>query len=186
VSAGVYADVTRKSGRPVEDQEILIAYTPSPLQRSGPQTHVWVAEWQAVPWVGSADGDTLDLRGNVKLGNYRFHVVGSTWTLDSSPFQVVPGGIALTAARATTINVGVRWYAPKGWRLMDMDLMSNQPIPVKSQNVKVELLDAGNNVKATYNVMTDAAGNVSVADVAGATQVRVTDTSTNVQTTAIP
>ena len=64
--------------------------------------------------------------------------------------------------------------------------MSNQPIPVRSQTVKVELLDAGNGVKATYNTMTDAAGNVSVADAAGATQVRVTDTSLNVQTAAIP
>jgi neutral ceramidase len=186
VSAGVYADVTRKSGRVVEDQEIIIAYTPSPLQRTGPQTHVWVAEWQAVPWLGSPDGDTLDMRGNVKLGNYRFHVVGSTWTLDSSPFQVVPGGLAVTAARATTINIGVRWYAPKGWRLMDMDLMSNQPVPVKSQSVKVELLDATNAIKMTYTTTTDAAGNVSVADVAGSTQVRVTDASLNVQTVAIP
>ena len=66
VSPGVYADVTRKSGRVVEDQEIVIAYTPSPLQRTGPQTHVWVAEWQAVPWLGSPDGDTLDMRGNVQ------------------------------------------------------------------------------------------------------------------------
>jgi len=164
----------------------VIAYTPSPLQRTGPQTHIWVAEWQAVPWLGSLDGDTLDMRGNVKLGNYRFHVVGSTWTLDSSPFQVVPGGLAVTAARATAINIGVRWYAPKGWRLMDMNLMSNQPVPVKSQSVKVELLDATNAVKATYTTTTDATGNVSVADVAGSTQVRVTDASLNVQIVAIP
>ena len=187
VTAGVYADVTRKSGRDVEDQEIVIAYTPSPLQRgAGPQTHIWVAEWQAVPWLGSADGDTLDMRGNVKLGNYRFHVVGTTWTLDSSPFQVVAGGLAVTAARATTINVTVRWYAPKGWRLMDMDLLSNQPIPVKSQAVKVELLNATNAIVATYTTTTDAAGNVAVADVAGATQARVTDASLNIQTAAIP
>jgi hypothetical protein len=185
-SPGVYSDVTRKSGRAVEDQELTLAYTPSPLQRSGPQHHVWVVDWQAVPWVGSPDGDTLDTRGNVRLGNYRFHVTGKAWTLDSAPFAVVPGGLAVTAARATTINIGVRWYAPKGWRLMDMALMSNQPIPVKSQTVKVELLDAANAVKATTTPATDAAGNVSVADVSGATQVRVTDVSGNVQTAPIP
>ncbi len=185
-SPGTFADVTRHSGRVVEDQELVLAYTPSPLQRSGPQHHVWVVEWQAVPWLGSPDGDSLDQRGNVKLGNYRFHVAGAGWTLDSSPFAVVPGGLALTAARATTINVGVRWYAPKGWRLMDMVQMSNQPVPVKSQSVKVELLDAASAVKSTATVMTDMTGNVSVPDVTGATQVRVTDASGNVQTAPIP
>jgi hypothetical protein len=185
-SPGTYTDVLRKSGRVVEDQEITKAYTPSPLQRMGPQHHVWVVEWQAVPWLGSPDGDTLDTRANVRLGNYRFHVVGSTWTLDSSPFAVVPGGLALTAARATTINVGVRWYAPKGWRLMDMNLMSNQPVPVRSQSVTVALLDATSAVKSTQIVTTDGSGNVSVPDVAGATQVKVTDASGNSLTVAIP
>ncbi|MEP6864220.1 MAG: hypothetical protein ABJE66_26610 [Deltaproteobacteria bacterium] len=185
-SPGAYTDVTRKSGRVVEDQEVTKAYTPSPLQRMGPQHHVWVVEWQAVPWVGSPDGDTFDTRGNVRLGNYRFHVVGSTWTLDSNPFAVVPGGLQVTAARATTINVGVHWYAPKGWRLMDMNLMSNQPIPVRSQSVTVSLLDAGNAVKSTAIVATDGNGNLSVPDVSGATQVKVTDASGNSLTVPIP
>jgi hypothetical protein len=185
VATGVYADVTRKSGRLVDDQEIVLAYTPSPLQRSGPQHHVWVAEWQAVPWLGSPDGDTLDTRGALHLGNYRFHVVGSNWSLDSVPFQVVQGGLAITAARATTINLGVRWYAPKGWRLMDMALMSNQPVPVRSQQVTVELLDASNAVKATTTPTTDVTGNVAVADASGATQVRVTDAFGNITTVPI-
>lgn len=183
---GVFSDVVRKSGRAVEDQELVLAYTPSPLQRSGPQHHVWVVEWQAVPWVGSPDGDSLDARGNVRLGNYRFHVEGSGWSLDSSPFAVVTGGLAITAARATTINVGVHWHAPKGWRLMDMNLMSNQPIPVRMQSVKVELLNAASSVLATTLPTTDANGSVSVADATGATQARVTDAFGNVQTVAIP
>ncbi|HEY6035728.1 MAG TPA: hypothetical protein VIV58_15745 [Kofleriaceae bacterium] len=185
-SPGTYADVTRKSGRVVEDQEITKAYTPSPLQRSGPQHHIWVVEWQAVPWLGSPDGDTLDTRANVRLGNYRFHVVGQGWTLDSNPFAVVAGGLQVTAARATTINVGVHWYAPKGWRLMDMNLMSNQPVPVRSQSVTVALLDAANAVKSTQIVTTDANGNASVPDVSGATQVKVTDASGNTLTVPIP
>ena len=184
-SPGVYTDVTRKSGRVVEDQELTKAYTPSPLQRSGPQHHVWVIEWQAVPWVGSTDGDTFDTRANVRLGNYRFHVVGSAWTLDSNPFAVVPGGLQVSAARATTINLGVRWYAPKGWRLMDMNLMSNQPVPVRSQSVTVTLLDASNTVKSTQIVSTDANGNVSVPDVSGATQAKVLDASGNSLTVSI-
>ncbi|MEO6773432.1 MAG: hypothetical protein ABI467_10495 [Kofleriaceae bacterium] len=185
-SPGVFTDVTRNSGRVVEDQELTKAYTPSPLQRSGPQHHVWVIAWQAVPWLGSPDGDTFATRANVRLGNYRFHVVGSTWTLDSNPFAVVPGGLQVTAARATTIDLGVHWYAPKGWRLMDMNLMSNQPIPVRSQLVTVTLLDAANTVKSTQIVATDATGNVSVPDVAGATQVKVLDASGNSLTVAIP
>ncbi|MDQ3340545.1 MAG: hypothetical protein M4D80_35755, partial [Myxococcota bacterium] len=55
--SGVYLPVVRRSGRRVEDTEIVLAYTPSPLQRSGPQTHMWVAEWQAVPWVGITTGN---------------------------------------------------------------------------------------------------------------------------------
>ena len=152
----------------------------------GPQHHIWVVEWQAVPWLGSPDGDTLDTRANVRLGNYRFHVVGTTWTLDSNPFAVVAGGLQVTAARATTINVGVHWYAPKGWRLMDMNLMSNQPVPVRSQSVTVALLDAANAVKSTQIVTTDANGNASVPDVSGATQVKVTDASGNALTVPIP
>ena len=27
------------------------------MRGAGAQTHVWVVEWQAVPWLGSADGD---------------------------------------------------------------------------------------------------------------------------------
>jgi len=182
---GVFADVLRRSGRPVEDQEIVIAYTPEPLQRSGPQTHVWVAEWQAVPWVGSPDDDTLDGRGAVALGNYRFHVEGSTWALDSAPFAVVAGGLDPTAARTGgTIHVVPRWTASKGWRLMDMTMMSNQPVPLRGQLVKIELLNAANQVLAvSNNVMTDATtGLATVADNAGATQVRVTDPYGNLAT----
>ncbi|MFT3696125.1 MAG: hypothetical protein QM831_23505 [Kofleriaceae bacterium] len=181
-----WADVTRKSGRAVEDQELVKAYTPSPLQRSGPQHHIWVVEWQAVPWVGSTDGDTLADRGKVKLGNYRFHVEGKGWTLDSNPFAVTAGGIDLAVTHTATVNVSVHYYAPKGWRLMDMDLKSNQPVPLVSTAVHIDLLDGTNAIKASYDTTTDASGNVSVADVAGATQVRVTDGSTNSQTVAIP
>src|SRR5205085_7687383 len=63
--SGNYMPVVRRSGRHVEDTEIVLAYTPSPLQRAGaPQTHVWVAEWQAVPWNGDLNGnDGLDAGG---------------------------------------------------------------------------------------------------------------------------
>src|SRR6185436_7711611 len=66
-----FAPVVRRSGRLVQDAEIVLAYTPSPLQRSGPQTHIWVAEWQAVPWWGIVGLDSLDDRGGVPTGRYR-------------------------------------------------------------------------------------------------------------------
>ncbi|HEY0254979.1 MAG TPA: hypothetical protein VGC41_25810, partial [Kofleriaceae bacterium] len=139
-----WSDVVRKSGRVVEDQELVKAYTPSPLQRTGPQHHIWVVEWQAVPWLGSTDGDTLADRGRVKLGMYRFHVEGKGWTLDSNPFQVTQGGLDLAVTHTTTVNIAAHYYAPKGWRLMDMDLKSNQPVPVRSTTLHIELLDATN------------------------------------------
>lgn len=176
MSANTWAPVARRSGRLVEDSEIVLAYTPLPLQRSGPQTHYWVAEWQAVPWVGSASADALADRGGVALGRYRFHVEGKSWTLDSDAFEVVAGGLAATAARAGgTIQVTVRWSAPKGWRLMDMALMSNQPVPVKGQPVTIELRSGSNTVLSAGMPTTDENGAVSVADVAGAAHVRVVD-----------
>ena len=185
---GTFADVTRRSGRVVEDMEVTIVYSPSPLQRSGPQTHFWVAEWQAVPWVGAPGLDSLDDRGGVPLGNYRFHVEGSGWTLDSSPFAVVTGGVVLgQPTRASgNVRVGVTWHAPKGWRLMDTQLMSNQPVPLRAQQVTVDLLNAADAVVSTGGATTDGSGNVSVADIAAATKVRVTDRFGNIGTATLP
>lgn len=175
--AGAFVPVTRRSGRVVEDGEIVLAYTPSPLQRSGPQTHVWVAEWQAVPWLGAPGADDLADRGGVPLGRYRFHVEGHGWTLDSTPFEVVPGGLAIVSTQRAGGNVRalVTWHAPKGWRLMDMSQPSNRPVPLRSQSVTVELLSATSTVLATHTVTTDPSGYAQVPDTASATQVRITD-----------
>ena len=186
--AAGFVPVTRRSGRKVDDGEILLAYTPSPLQRSGPQTHFWVAEWQAVPWLGAPTVDGLGDRGGVPLGRYRFHVEGSGWSLDSAPFEIVAGGLAPSGVARTGGNVRVQanWHAPKGWRLMDMSLRSNQPIPVRMQNVTVELLSVANVVLSTQSVVTDAMGVAQVPDVGTATQVRVVDRFGNAQTLPLP
>ena len=187
-TAGVFADVVRRSGRVVEDMEFTLAYTPQPLQRSGPQTHYWVVEWQAVPWVGAPGVDALDARGGVPLGNYRFHVEGAGWTLDSNPFAVVAGGVMLGAPMRTggNVKVSVNWSSPKGWRLMDMALNSNQPVPVRSQTVNVELLNNADAVVGGGTVSTDAMGSAQVTDIAAATKVRVTDRFTNTVTVSLP
>ncbi len=182
MSANTWAPVARRSGRLVEDAEIVLAYTPDPLQRSGPQTHYWVAEWQAVPWVGAVGLDALADRGGLPLGRYRFHVEGKGWTLDSDPFEVVAGGLNANATRTGgNVSVTVRWHAPKGWRLLDMGLMSNQPIPVKNQQVTVELRSAANAVLSTATPTTDGSGVATVSDNAAATNVRVVDRFGNAQ-----
>jgi neutral ceramidase len=187
-TAGVYQDVTRRSGRTIEDMEIVLAYTPSPLQRSGPQTHFWVAEWQAVPWVGAVGADALDERGNVPLGNYRFHVEGAGWSLDSQPFTVVAGGAVLSgAARAGGMaKASILWSAPKGWRLMDLQVRSNQAVPVRNQQVTVDLLTAADLVVGTGSATTDAAGQASITDNAAATKIRITDRFGNAATAPLP
>ncbi len=183
---GTFVPAKRRSGRIVDDGDFTVAYTPSPLQRSGPQTHVWVAEWQAVPWLGMPNLDSLDQRGGLPLGNYKLHVEGHGWMLDSQPFQVVTGGLVAGGTRASgMINATARWSAPKGWRLMDVVLQSNQPVPVRSQQVTVALLSAGGATLSSAQVNTDGTGNVSVADNASATSIRITDQFGNSATATI-
>jgi hypothetical protein len=181
-----FVPVTRKSSRIVDDAEVTIAYTPSPLQRSGPQTHIWVAEWQAVPWLGATGLDSLDDRGGVPLGRYRFHVDGKDWSLDSQPFEVIAGGLEAGAARTGgMIHAVASWHAAKGWRLMDMVAPSNQPVPVRNQAMKIELM-MGSTVVATATPTTDGNGSITVADNASATSVRLTDRFGNVATASLP
>jgi neutral ceramidase len=187
--SGSYADVVRRSGRPVRDADLLIEYTPLPLRREDtPPFHAYAVEWQAVPWVGAPGLDALGDRGGVPLGRYRFHVAGDGWTLDSDPFEVVAGGLELSASRTgTALTATPSWHAPRGWRLMDLGAPSNRPVPVRSQDVTVELLDGGGGVLDTRTVATTAGGQISFddADVAAATTVRVTDRFGNVATDAL-
>ena len=187
--SGVYAPAVRRSGRAVDDNELAIAYTPEPLQRTVvPQTHVWVVEWQAVPWNGAIGLDTLDDRGGVPLGNYRFHVEGHNWTLDSQPFAVVPGGLAPSAMNVNgTITITTSWFAPKGWRLMDLALKSNAPVPLRSQQVTFQLLDStGAPISgASGTTTTDANGAITMSAPGGAAMVRMTDRFGNTATTTI-
>jgi len=184
-NSGTFMPVTRRSGRLIEDQEIILAYTPAPLQRSGPQTHVWVAEWQAVPWWGMSGADSLDDRGGVPKGKYRFHVEGKTWSLDSNPFEVVDGTLVITGVQkldgGTRVQASVQWHAPKGWRLMDMGLKSNQPIPVRAQLVTSSVTGG-----ITDSQETNDDGRVNVASSATATSLTVTDRFGNTATVAIP
>jgi neutral ceramidase len=187
VTPGTFAAVTRRSGRVVEDAELVLAYTPEPLLRgAGPQTHVWDVEWQAVPWLGSGTRDELAARAGVPLGRYRFHVEGHGWQLDSDPFTVDPGGLLVTAARATgMITVTLQLSAPSGWRLLDMSRPSNLPVPLAGAPLTIEQLDGAGAVLVGQSATTTPLGVVTINAAVGAAQVRVSDPYGNVVTAPI-
>lgn len=180
VSPGVYEDVRRRSGRPVLDGDLLLVWTPDPLRRDGtnPRTHYWAVEWQPVTWQGSAD-DRLGARGSVPLGWYRFHVMGTGYSLDSAPFEVVPGSLQVTAnVSGTAVGFTAHYAAVEGWRLLDTELglPSNGPVPVTVGPVTV-LLSYDDATSETIETSIDAAGAGTVTARAGVsvTQVRVFD-----------
>ena len=70
---------------------------------------------------------------------------------------------------------------------MDMGSQrSNQPIPVRSQQVTVDLLTAQDLVVGTVAATTDASGQASIADNAAATKIRITDRFGNAATAPLP
>jgi neutral ceramidase len=185
----VFAAVTRRSGRPVRDGDLLLTYTPLPLVRSGaPRRHVWAVEWQAVPWLGAPGLDDLGDRAGVPLGRYRFHVIGDGWAIDSDPFEVVAGGVELAASRTgTALTATASLHAPRGFRLLDLSVPSNRAVPLRSRPVTVALVDADGGVLDQRAATTTAGGQIAFddPDVAKATTVRVTDEFGNVATAAL-
>ncbi len=185
-----YVEVTRHSGRIVDDGDLVIATTPQPLIRAAgqPQTHLWSIEWQPVPWLGAVGLDDLAKRAALPLGRYRFHVVGKSWTLDSQPFAVVAGGLTGTATRKGPIVSGtVALSAPKGYRLLSMTAPSNQPVAYGTQLLSLTFL-AGTTTVATSTVTTDASGAWLVNNPLSQTgdRVRVTDAYGNSIELALP
>lgn len=193
--SGVYQPVVRRSGRLVQDAELLLEYTPQPVRRvdDQPQTHYWAVEWQAVPWNGADDdeGQSLDrmgARAGVPLGRYRFHVEGSDWELDSDPFEVTHANLEVAASRdGSVISATVKLEAPKGYRLLDMSLDSNQPVPVREGDFTVELtLPAGGPLVHSVTISGDGVLSVDAGgDAADVSQVKVTDGYGNSKTVAL-
>lgn len=187
-----WAPVTRRSGRPVSDADVLLYYAPVPLIReANPQEHVWAVEWQPVPWTGSGGvADELGHRGAVPLGQYRFHVVGDGWELSSDPFDVVPAPLVVTATRTSTqISAEVSLHAPQGYRLLDLANPSNRPVRVKDNAVTVVGKDAGGAaIGAPRAGTTSATGVVTVdfgASAATVVTVEITDSFGNVGSDAL-
>ena len=83
------------------------------------------------------------------------------------------------------IDVNVHWFAPIGWRLMDMSLKSNQPVPVRNQMVNIELYNGPTLLTGAFKT-TDANGVASVTNNMSADRVKVTDRFGNTTTFPFP
>lgn len=179
--SGVYVDVVRRSGRPVVDGDLILTHTPLPLRRNPGETrtHYWVVEWQAVtPW-GTPDLDDLEDRAGVPLGRYRFRVQGTGYTLESSPFEVVPGPLTVGATRSgSMINVVIDYEPTRGWRLIDQASRANGRIPVRRGPVTVRLGLSSGGTLTFSDVALSAPGQAAVdagGDAGNVTSVTVED-----------
>ncbi len=181
---GSFTDVQRRSGRTIRTEELLLMYTPLPLRREEgqAQTHYWAVEWQAVPWTGAQEAgqdlDGMEARAGLPLGRYRFHVEGQNYSLDSNAFEVTPAALTVAASQAAaTLSGTLTLHAPKGYRLLDMNSPSNQPVPVQGGQVSVTLtLDSGPPVPLNdVQIAADGSFSVPVPKGRAVTNVQITD-----------
>ncbi|MBK8172965.1 MAG: neutral/alkaline non-lysosomal ceramidase N-terminal domain-containing protein [Sandaracinaceae bacterium] len=179
--AGDYVNLTRRSGRPIQDQEVLLFETPDPLSRSGttPRTHYWVSEWQAASAWGTPGADEVGDRAGLPLGRYRFHVQGAGYMLDSNPFDVTAGAIDATVTRSgNSLALDVGYHAADGFRLLDLQASSNGHVPLRSSPVDVVATLADSSTRTFDDVETDATGHASIdagSDAPNVTHVQITD-----------
>lgn len=138
---GTFEPVRRRSGRPVIDMDFIVVWTPQPLQdRDEPRTHYWTVEWQAVAPIGDPDLPELEGRAGVALGDYRFHVEGTGYTIDSAPFEVVAGPIdAAVTASGADFAITAHYQPAEGWRLMTMDGLADADVPVTAGPLSVTI-----------------------------------------------
>src|SRR5690606_15085018 len=80
-----------------------------------------------------------------------------------SPFDVTAGTLTVAASRSgDVVTVASNWHAPKGFRLLDMQLPSNVPVPLRAQQVTIRAYAAGDVPVGTPQVLTtDAQGRVT-------------------------
>lgn len=185
MDGGAWADVQRRSGRPVQDLDVILTYTPEPLQPEPgeSQTHRWAVEWQAVtPW-GTPGLDEVADRFGVPTGTYRFHVEAGGYALDSDPFEVTPATIEVEATHAGgTLSGTAMFHADEGWRLIHPRMPSNQPVPANG-TVTLNIDRAG--TVETVETTLDASGAFSVATAGGITSVELVDRFANTGSTTL-
>lgn len=184
--AGTWTPLMRVSGRPVEDADFVLTWTPDPLESprdgAGPRVHYWTIQWQAVPALGQEGFTGLSGRLGLPLGRYRFVVdvpegagyLGTTQYTLSREFEVEPAALSVAVERSGgNATITVTAHAAKGFRLLDLEAGANRPIPLRGANVFVSIaggsptsvtLDA--NGRATFPA---GAGTIVVTDDVGNT-----------------
>ncbi len=187
---GQFTPVTRRSGRVVEDLDLVLTWTPQPLvQVAGqPRTHYWAITWQAVAPTGAPGLPALADRPGLPLGRYRFHVDGGTYQLASDAFEVIAGPMSVTAAVAgADVVVTAAYEATEGFRMLALEGLSNRRLPLASAPVTVTLAYAsGASVTLDATTDTDGRARVTPASVSGLSSVTVRDRFGNGATVSVP
>ncbi len=192
--SGVFEPVRRRSGRPVEELDFLLLWTPDPLSGSGPRTHYWAVQWQAVQVFGAAGEASLGERAGLPLGHYRFAVEGTGYALTSDAFEVIPGVLLVGVEQPSggDLLLTVELEALQGFRLLGLDGLSNRrrAIALEQGPVRVEIERASGPIEVHEGLSVEPAGKVFVdAAPPGApaiTKVRVFDRYGNLGETLTP
>lgn len=167
---GAFEPVRRRSGRAVEDLDLIVVWTPIPLAYTAGEarTHYWSVEWQAVSW----ELGPLDERVGLPLGRYRFHVEGTGYALDSDAFEVVAGSLEVVARReGAELAIEARFQPREGWRLLSLEGLANRDVAAEAGPLTVVVEDAGGGSE-TIEAALIAPGTVRVTP-ASAAPVRV-------------
>ena len=184
---GNFSPVTRQSGRAVTDGDFLLSETPDPVRRasaSDVRTHYWVIEWQAVPGIGWAGFDDLATRAGLPLGNYRFHVEGAGYTIDSPTFVVSAAPLAVTVAASGSnmTTVTAAYTATNGYRLLSSVDPSNGTIYLRGATVNIAVNYTDTSGQLFTGVVLDANGSATLNTTKPVANAQVTDAYRNTGT----
>ncbi|MCB9592276.1 MAG: neutral/alkaline non-lysosomal ceramidase N-terminal domain-containing protein [Sandaracinaceae bacterium] len=153
--------VVRRSGRPVQDGDILLTWTPNPILRQAgvPRTHYYTAEFQVAAPMGMSGLEAVEDRRGFPAGTYRFHVVHPNYTVNSDPFEVVPATLdAAVETSGSDATVTLSFENVNGYRLLDVrGARSNEVVPIRDAAVEVTV-----GMGAPMSLMTNADGQVTV------------------------
>lgn len=185
---GSWQPLVRASGRPVEDADLVLTWTPSPqaapLPGEAPRVHYWTVQWQAVPALGQPGFARVSDRLALPTGRYRFVVdvpdgsglLGTTQYMVSREFVVEPTTLRVAVERmGASATITVTAHAEDGFRLLDEQIGANRPFPLRNAPVRVRFADG-----TTTTVTLDAEGRATVMAPAGA--ITVTDAAGNTGT----
>jgi hypothetical protein len=143
---GAFTPVLRRSGRAVQDRDLLVSVTPDPIGSPGAaRSWYWSVEWQALR-PGGTEGDELAARPDLPLGRYRFRVEGTGYMVNSAPFEVVAGSLDVELRRdGDALSLRATRRLAQGYRLLDLQVPSNGPVPLRDARVSltVTLADGG-------------------------------------------